>query len=132
MRVNVEYGWQTVGSVQAEAGILRFPEAPNLPGIYRFDLGGNVYIGEADLLRRRFQHYRTPGLQQLTNLRLREVMLKLLADGQAVQVWTITSASAEVDGERHALDLREKCCRLLVENAALTAAKLAGEPVENL
>jgi len=44
-----------------EAGKLSFPLAPEVPGIYRFDLGELVYVGETDRLRRRFQHYRTPG-----------------------------------------------------------------------
>jgi excinuclease UvrABC nuclease subunit len=40
-------------------GNAAIPGCAELPGIYRFDLGDRVYIGEADRLRRRFQHYRT-------------------------------------------------------------------------
>ncbi|MGH9150901.1 MAG: hypothetical protein ACRD03_00525, partial [Acidimicrobiales bacterium] len=47
-------------------------------------------------------------------------------------VCTITDAHIEIDGAVSPLDLRYKAARLLVESAALTAATLAGQSVENL
>jgi hypothetical protein len=132
VRVAVDFAWREVGAIRVEAGRLRFPEAPESPGVYRFDLGQTVYIGEADRLRRRFQHYRTPGARQETNLRLNALMLHLLGEGGAVAVCAVTTASIEVDGRRSPLDFREKSARLLVENAALTAAGMEGLRVENL
>ncbi|HEV2071850.1 MAG TPA: hypothetical protein VGR26_18865 [Acidimicrobiales bacterium] len=44
----------------------------------------------------------------------------------------ITSAEVDIDGQRHPLNLTRKAARLLVENAALTAAASAGHAVENL
>jgi hypothetical protein len=96
------------------------------------DLGDRVYIGETDRLRRRFQHYRTPGPTQATNLRLNAMMLQLLADARTIDVSTVTEANVEIDGRPAPLDLRTKPARLLVENAALTAALAAGQKVENL
>lgn len=80
----------------------------------------------------RFQHYRTPGPSQATNLRLNTVMLPLLGAGGAVTVCTVTEAQVDIDGARARLDLTRKASRLLLESAALTAARVAGEPVENL
>lgn len=132
VRVTVDFAWRDVGAITVEAGRLRFPDVPESPGVYRFDLGQAVYIGEADRLRRRFQHYRTPGAGQPTNLRLNALMLRLLGEGGAVAVCTVTTASIEVDDQRSPLDFREKSARLLVENAALTAKRMAGGRVENL
>lgn len=42
----------------------------------------------------------------------------------------MTAAEVEIDGQHQPLDLRRKPARLLVENAALTAAQLAGQRVE--
>ena len=55
MRVAVDFSWVDLGAVALDAGKLRFPQAPELPGIYRFNLGDRWYIGETDRLRRRFQ-----------------------------------------------------------------------------
>ena len=132
MRLTVDFSWREVDEIQTDAGKLRFPDVPEAPGVYRFDLGKTVYVGEADRLRRRFQHYRTPGPSQATNVRLNTLMLRLLREGGAVAVCIVASVSIEVDGQRSALDLGHKAARLLVENAALTAARLDGAIVENL
>ena len=100
--------------------------------MYRFDLGNTIYLGEADRLRRRFQHYRTPGVSQPTNVRLNSLMLGLLGEGAAASVCVVISASIEVDGDSSQLNLRDKAARLLVESAALTAARMEGLRVENL
>jgi hypothetical protein len=44
----------------------------------------------------------------------------------------VTEAQVDIDGVRAPLDLTRKASRLLVESAALTAARVAGELVENL
>lgn len=132
MQVVINFEWQDTGSLRIEGGKLRFPDAPDLPGVYRFDLGDRIYVGEADRLRRRFQHYRTPGPTQATNIRLNAAMLELLRAGKDISVSTVTSARVEIDGAVSPLDLREKAARLLIESAALTAARVAGNSVENL
>jgi hypothetical protein len=77
------------------------------PGSNRFDLSDRVYIGEADRLRRRFQHYpRGPWSKTATNLRLNSVMAKLLGAAGTIEVWVITSTRVEVDGHAQPLDLR--------------------------
>ena len=65
-RVTLEWEFRRVGDVKLDSGRLKFPTVGSSPGIYRFTLtdpGGSVqvYVGEADQLARRFQHYRTPG-----------------------------------------------------------------------
>ena len=62
MHIEIFYDWLVVDEVTLDGGRLKFPEVGYVPGIYAFDLGGKrMYIGEADRLQRRFQHYRTPG-----------------------------------------------------------------------
>jgi hypothetical protein len=131
-RLCLVYSWTEVGRVVVDADKLRFPTVPDAAGIYRFELGDRWYIGEADRLRRRFQHYRTPGPSQSTNLRLNALMRQLLADGPGIVVSTITSVNVEIDGRALPLDLAYKDARLLVESAALVAARAGGRLVENL
>lgn len=126
------FAWREVGQIRVEGERLRFPVVSEVPGIYRFDLGETIYLGETDRLRRRFQHYRTPGVGQPTNIRLNALMLRLLGEGSAVSVCAVTSASIEIDGRSSPLDLRDKASRLLLESAALTAARMEGLRVENL
>jgi hypothetical protein len=132
MRVVVEFEWRELGALRLESGRLRFPEVPDVPGVYRLHLSDRVYIGEADRLRRRFQHYRTPGPRQATNLRLNSLMLELLRAAGTIDVYVSAFARVEVDGHAEPLDMRHKAARLLVESAALTAARMAGQAVENL
>ena len=114
------------------AARIRFPGAPAAPGIYRFDLGDRVYIGETSQLKRRFQGYRTPGASQATNIRLNSGLTALLQSGRAATAASVTTAVVDVDGMRVPLDLSYKPARLLVESAALVAERLRGRPVENL
>jgi hypothetical protein len=131
-RLCLVYTWTEVGRVVLIEEKLRFPVVPDVPGIYRFELGDRWYIGEADRLRRRFQHYRTPGPTQSTNLRLNALMRQLLADSADIVVSTITSVTVEIDGHALPVDLAHKEARLLVESAALVAARASGRFVENL
>ena len=56
-----------------------------------------VYVGETDRLKRRLQHYRTPGPSQRTNVRLNELMRMVLQAGGQVGVHVIEGASVEID-----------------------------------
>lgn len=132
MRVAVTFSWSSLGDVGLDAGRLVFPPAPERAGIYRFDLGDRVYVGETDRLRRRFQHYRTPGPSQRTNLRLNQEMLEVLDRGGRVAVSVVLEATIDVDEDPASLDLTVKSARRLVESAAETAARLEGLTVANL
>ncbi len=132
MQVAVDFSWDEVGELQLEGDKLRFPDVPEAPGAYRFDLDNHFYIGETDRLCRRFQHYRTPGPSQATNVRLNAKALELLKSGRVIVISIVTEAAITVDQAESTLDLRHKSARLLVESAALTAARLAGQSLENL
>jgi multidrug efflux pump subunit AcrA (membrane-fusion protein) len=132
MKVSVDFSWENIGVVFIELGSLRFPRAPESPGVYRFDFGQSVYIGETDRLPRRFQHYRTPGPSQHTNIRLKGRMLEHLNAGESVVVSIITRATINVDGVDSELDLTKKSSRLLLESAALSSVRITGQSVENL
>lgn len=137
MNIEISFEWIVVGEVLLDAGQLRFPIVGYVPGVYAFDLGDKrLYIGEADQLRRRFQHYRTPGghsdtLRPNTNRRVNRAIVSRLASGEA-RVSICTAADIVHLGSRSALDLRSKTSRLLVESAAVTAARLDGFVLENL
>lgn len=132
MRLTVIYSWISLGNLSLEGGKLRFPPAPEVPGIYRFDLGELIYVGETDRLRRRFQHYRTPGPSQTTNIRLNGKMLERLIIGSEISVSISTDACVEIGGVETPLDLALKSSRLLVESSALTELKMHGFAIENL
>ena len=71
MRVIVDLSWREVGALSLNAGPVLFPSARVAPGIYRFDLGDRVYIGETDQLRRRFSDLSVCWCRQATNIRLK-------------------------------------------------------------
>ncbi len=135
--LGVEFEWRPLGNVTLQAGKLLFPQVSEAPGIYRFDLyssdrGATTYIGQTDRLRRRFQHYRTPGPSQPTNVRLNKLVVDLLGAGGTAAVFTCTSAFVDRGGEHRPLDLTEKASRILLEHSALVLAILDGRKVENL
>lgn len=133
VRLGLRYDWRPLDPATTDGERITFPSIEEVPGIYRFDLPGRIYIGEASRLRRRFQHYRTPGPTQTTNLRLREIIQNALAGGHGVSVAVVTSAFVRLDGDdERPLDLSLRPARLLVENAALMRAFLEGQKVENL
>jgi hypothetical protein len=92
--VTVRWGWQRVGELALAEGKLRFPQVPNCAGVYRFRLTSaagaltGVYVGEGDPLPRRFQHYRTPGPSQQTNLRLNPILVSTLTAGRLLVCWS--------------------------------------------
>lgn len=107
-------------------GKLLFPSAPPKPGLYRFRIRApereERYVGEADDLRRRFQHYRTPGPTQATNIRLNERFSHAPNQGAKIAV-AIVVASAWIRREDslEQADLALKTVRRLFESLALVA-----------
>ena len=132
MEVAVQFSWRDVGHVNIDCDRLLFPVVPEAPGVYRFTLDGGVYFGETDRLKRRFQHYRTPGPSQSTNIRLNAKMRELVEAGGRVEVSIITDAELAVQGIRQPLDLGHKAGRLLIESAAITTGQLSGLTLLNL
>jgi hypothetical protein len=132
MRVTVDFSWRDLGALSLSSSRITFPETPAEPGIYRFDLGDRVYIGEADQLKRRFQGYRTPGVAHAANIRLNATLIALLQRGLVANVAIVTDANVDIDGTRVPLDLGDKPARVLLENAALVAERRTGKPLEKL
>lgn len=123
----VEFAWHVAGPIRLESRRPVFPSLPEAPGLYRFafewrDRPTEVYIGETDRLRRRAQHYRTPGVSQPTNVRMNEELLRALSEGTTVVCSIVTAATVFLDaGPGSVLDLGRKTSRLIVENAAIAA-----------
>jgi hypothetical protein len=136
MRVTVDLEWESHGAVRIVGGKLRFPDAPESPGIYRFTFRStsaeSVYIGETDRLRRRFTHHRNPGPSQRTNQQISAKMKSVIENGGKVELETATQIRVEIDGRGVVADLAHRPYRLLAENAALVIAREAGQTVENL
>ena len=135
--VSLEFQWRPLGRLQlGEDGRLKFPVAPGKPGLYRFRfVGGSdsrLYIGETDELRRRFQHYRTPGVRQQTNIRINEEFRRRMEAGGDIEVdivhdrIAVSSAGAPVG-----VDLADKAVRRLLEHAALVSEAAAGAKLLN-
>lgn len=136
--ITVAWDWQPCGLVTLAEGKLLFPRAPSTPGVYRLtfqdDRGqdAGVYVGEADLLRRRFQQYRTPGPSQQTNLRLNPFMVNTLATGGRIAVEVAVAARfTSADGSEIPLDLTWKAARVLVERASEVTERITGAVVLN-
>jgi hypothetical protein len=123
MRIAIECTWSSAGEVELRADQLALPPLPDEPGVYqwvfRHDGRERRYVGEAATLRRRFQHYRTPGPTQSTNLRMRERAIRVLEAGGSIELLVATDVRFVRDGELHPADLSSKHARCLVENAAL-------------
>jgi hypothetical protein len=130
------FAWEPLGQVKLDGGMgLVFPKSPARPGLYRFEISTPnspaVYIGETELLPRRFQNYRTPGVSQITNERLNLRLKDVLKAGGKVSVSIITrSAYLDVNGKRRVLDLTRKHERVLAEHAAIVG--LEAEPMKIL
>jgi hypothetical protein len=121
----VVWDWRLAGQVMLADGKLVFPRVPDVAGMYRLTLRDSagartgVYLGEADLLPRRYQHYRTPGASQQTNMfRVNQVMVNTLASRGRVTVEISTDARVVApDGVTGPLDRGWKAVRVLVERA---------------
>ena len=137
IKLTVEFEWQPIGSVELDgSGRLVLPKVPLRPGLYRFELdrGGEqtMYIGETDQLIRRFQHYRTPGPSQSTNIRFNALIHETLKARGSVAVAVANSAAITINGQTRAADMSQKSERVLLEHAALCAARESGETILNL
>ena len=132
VRIRLEFEWRLLGQVETDGdGRLVFPTAPRRPGLYRVRLGGagpaRHYVGEADELRRRFQHYRTPGRRQKTNIRMNSQFLDHLAAGGNIEVDIVVDRVLVVAGvESVDVELAAKAMRRLLEQAALVNEDAAG------
>jgi hypothetical protein len=94
----------------------------NRPGQTRSE----VYIGEADDLRRRWYNYRNPGLSQQTSLRINELLRHHLAAGGHTALAIATVATLESGGQTSPLPLTRKSARVLAEHAALAMEYVGG------
>ena len=135
--IHVEFGWQRLGQVRIDDGDrMQFPSAPRLPGLYRFRLcgAGDVrhYFGETDELRRRLQHYRTPGKSQQTNIRMNAAFREHMASGGDIRVDIVTEGVTVIAADQPVpVDLRHKALRRLLEHAAIVEADYSGSIMLN-
>lgn len=125
--VEVAFEWKLIGEVTLDtAGRLLFPQSTSACGVYRFDIDGarpSVYFGEAVDLRRRFSHYRSPGPTQQTNIRLNELLCRVLPLEGRCQVSLAAVSSFRAGSCKADLDLRLKAARVLIESAAIVLAR---------
>jgi hypothetical protein len=132
VRTSVAYEWQSAGNVQIVDNKLSPPVLPPRPGVYRFKIetmmGASYYIGETDNLFRRMGHYRNPGPTQHTNIRMNELLIKVLGSEGTAAVDVVTSVLFGAE----ALDMSHKAARCLVESVALCELDRVGASVENL
>lgn len=95
-------GFQLLGQWMqgAENAIRLDAKAPAAPGVYAFVLGDAVaYVGLTNNgLRTRLDQYRAGHKGQKTNARVKELIVKALADGQQVKVLVATPAPLEWHG----------------------------------
>ena len=136
--LSASFEWVDLGEILLDdLGKPQFPRAPQRPGLYKFEfLNGDirsVYIGETDRLDRRFQHYRTPGPTQQTNIRLNALITETLrASGTKVTVQILTDgALIMLNSESTAADLTRKMVRVLLEQAALYRTDMLGLKIVN-
>jgi len=135
--LGLRYNWIESGELTLDAqSKLVFPKLPADPGIYRFRLakGGktSVYIGETDNLQRRFQHYRTPGASQATNIRLNKIFVDALESGGSICADVIVkTAWIQIENREEQADLSAKPERMLFEHAAIVRSRAEGVHILN-
>lgn len=122
--------WELVGrAILDNSGKIKFPKLPPKAGLYQFRIerpigGVGRYVGETDILQRRFAHYRNPGPTQPTNLRLNALFKELLLQGGSIEIAIVTDRAWIIreNGEELA-DLTDKRVRRLFENFVLVMDK---------
>ncbi len=129
--LHVAFDWQPVGPITRLAAGLIFPRVGTGPGLYRFTGSGSSYVGEAANLARRMQGYRTPGVSQHTNLRLRGWLVERLDLEVVVEVHVVRDVLLVLDGVARAADLSRKEERVFAEHAAVLIERTAGRTVLN-
>jgi|GEM_PF-2188003 len=138
IELTMKLAWTVLGHVELDQHKkLTFPKAPTQPGLYKFEFITKYvrkeYIGETDRLSRRLQHYRTPGPSQSTNIRLNRDMIKAIESGYKIGVSIMsTDASIMMDGQTCKPDMLKKSVRVLLEHAAIYAARKTGIVLLNL
>ena len=136
--ISVKFQWQPLGQVGLDVRErLVFPKVSSRPGLYSFLIERvgerGIYIGETDQLDRRFQHYRTPGPSQRTNIRLNALMSEALKIGAGISVATMSDgAFVTTNNQDRAADLAQKSERVLLEQAAIYVARTAGLNILNV
>ena len=133
----IEFVWHTLGNVLVDQKErLLFPRTPVSPAIYRFTIEkhieSDVYIGEAEEITRRFQHYRTPGVTQRTNQRINGLMMDCLADDGSVEVSIMQNPVLSSKNGEVGTDLTNKSHRRLLEHVAIIDAQQSGAILLNL
>ena len=128
--------WRRIGEVRIDHKMrLEFPPTPLGPAVYRFSVrtaqGKSLYVGEAEEISRRLQHYRTPGPTQQTNRRLNTIMIDCLEADGVVSVDILLEASLKQNGIQIALDLTNKNQRRLLEHAAMVDEHFDGTSLLN-
>ena len=124
VNIYITLEWKPIGHITLDDdGKLAFPRAPIRAGIYRFEFKRQqeqvIYVGETVQLARRFQHYRTPGPSQRTNIRLSKRMREALTDGGTLSVAILTDeATISLAGAARQADFSRKSERALLEHAA--------------
>lgn len=125
--VTVRISWMHIGNIEIDRdNKLIFPAVSPVPGLYRFTLEKMErpasYIGETMDLRRRFQHYRTPGISQQTNVRLNDLLKSHLKTQHPISVSiVIDPAFVQIEHDERRLNIASKAERILAEHAALLA-----------
>ena len=129
--LHLEASWETLDYT--------FPYPPtNLSAeaaIYCWVVGDEAelayYVGETEWLKRRIQHFRTPGPTQQTNLRLHDLFEETLAAGGTVELRVLRSI--RLNGEPLDDDaLMRKSLRGLLEAWCLRQFRAEGRRMLNL
>ena len=99
------------------------------PGVYRLEVDddqASVYFGEATDLHQRFGRYRNAGQRQPTNIRIQELLCRVLSAGGRCQVSVAEILTFQTGRSGARLDLRLKAARVLIESAAIVLARNDG------
>lgn len=128
--VDIAFQWRLLGEVTLDGlGKLLFPPASAAPGVYRLEVDhyqASVYFGEATDLHQRFGRYRNAGRRQPTNIRIRELLCRVLPSEGRCRVSVAEILTFQAGQSTAPLDLRLKAARVLVESAAIILARDEG------
>lgn len=136
IKLDIEVSWQHLGELFIDhKERIAFPRTPLGPAVYRFELkqSGCVeyYIGETEEISRRLQQYRTPGVTQRTNQRIKDLIVECLQKGGTVNVAIIPNGHALYDEGELKIDLADYHQRKLIEATAIFAALMNHQDVLN-
>lgn len=135
LSLSIRLRWKTLGPIRLREGGLRFPQAAEGPGLYRFRLigrgGGQCLPWRDDELAAAVSTVRSPGPTQATNIRLNGMLREQISSGGRAEVDIIEDdVRLVIDDLDRAADLHEKAVRRLLEHAALVAE--GGTDVQSL